>query len=80
MQWGDVKLAGLIGGVLGYLSWATLLVGAFCGFLFGAVVGVALIAVGRAGRRSTVPFGPFMIAGALFAVFAGNWVARVYPA
>lgn len=78
MQFGDVKLAGLIGGVLGFLSWSALIVGAFCGFFFGAVVGVALVALGRAGRRSAVPFGPFMIAGALFAVFAGTAVARLY--
>lgn len=78
MQFGDVKLAGLIGGVLGFLSWSTLIVGAFCGFLFGAVVGIALVALGRAGRRTAVPFGPFMIAGALFAVFAGTAVARLY--
>jgi leader peptidase (prepilin peptidase)/N-methyltransferase len=69
MGWGDVKLAGLIGLVLGYLSWLALAVGAFLGFLLGSVVGVAIIALGRAGRRTAVPFGPFMIVGALAGIF-----------
>jgi leader peptidase (prepilin peptidase)/N-methyltransferase len=72
MGFGDVKLAGLLGGLLGYLSWQTLVVGAFAGFVLGAVAGVAVIAAGRGDRKSALPFGPFMIAGALMAVFAGH--------
>ena len=75
---GDVKLAGLVGGVLAWLSWATLAVGAFAGFLLGAVVGVSLIAAGRAGRKTAVPFGPFMVAGALLAVFVAQPIADWY--
>src|SRR5262249_20339367 len=74
MAFGDVKLSGLIGGVLGYLSWWTLIVGAFLGFLLGAVVGVALMATGTAGRKAAVPFGPFMVAGALIGFFAYRWL------
>ena len=69
MGFGDVRLAGLVGGVLGYLSWSALVLGSFGGFLLGAVVGVALIALGRGGRRTAVPFGPFMVAGALVTLF-----------
>lgn len=78
MGFGDVKLAGLIGGLLGFLSVATLLVGAFAGFLLGALVGGALMAVGRAGRKTAVPFGPFMVTGALLAVFIAAPVADWY--
>jgi leader peptidase (prepilin peptidase)/N-methyltransferase len=78
MGFGDVKLAGLVGGVLAWLSWPTLAIGAFAGFLLGAVVGVALIAVGRAGRKTAVPFGPFMVTGALLAVFVAEPIARWY--
>ena len=78
MGFGDVKLAGLVGGVLAWLSWATLAVGAFAGFLLGAVVGVSLIAAGRAGRKTAVPFGPFMVAGALLAVFFAQPIADWY--
>ena len=73
MAFGDVKLSGLIGGVLGYLSWWTLVLGSFLGFLLGALVGVALMASGKAGRKTAVPFGPFMVAGALIAFFAYRW-------
>ena len=48
-----------------YLSWGAFLVAAFGGFLLGAVVGLLLIAVHRAGRRTAVPFGPFMLIASL---------------
>lgn len=76
---GDAKLAGVLGLVLGYLSVAALLVGAAAGFVFGAVVGVVLMAWGAAGRKTALPFGPFMIGGALFAVFAADAIAALYP-
>jgi leader peptidase (prepilin peptidase)/N-methyltransferase len=78
MGWGDVKLAGLLGGVLAYLSWSALLIGAFSGFLLGAVVGVAVMAAGRGSRKTAVPFGPFMIAGALLAIFFAEPLAAAY--
>jgi leader peptidase (prepilin peptidase) / N-methyltransferase len=78
MGFGDVKLAGVLGGLLGYLSWAALIVGAFAGFLLGAVAGSILIAAGRGGRKTELPFGPFMIAGALVAVFLSAPVAGAY--
>jgi leader peptidase (prepilin peptidase)/N-methyltransferase len=78
MGWGDVKLAGLLGGVLAYLSWSALLIGAFGGFLLGAVVGVAVMASGRGGRKTALPFGPFMIAGALLAIFIASPIATWY--
>ena len=53
-------------------------IGAFAGFLLGAVVGVALIAIRRGGRKTALPFGPFMIAGALLAVFVAAPVAQWY--
>lgn len=78
MGFGDVKLAGLLGLYLGWLGWSWLLVGAFCGFLLGGVVGVALLVSGRAGRKTAIPFGPYMLAGAMVAVFAAGPVATWY--
>ena len=71
MGFGDGKLAGVIGLLLGYLSWGAVVVGAFAGFFLGAVVGVAVMAVGAGGRRTALPFGPFMVLGALAAL----WIA-----
>jgi leader peptidase (prepilin peptidase)/N-methyltransferase len=78
MGFGDVRLAGVLGGVLGYLSWTALLLGAFGGFLLGAVAGVVVLAAGKGGRKTALPFGPFMIAGALVAIFAAGPLGQAY--
>jgi leader peptidase (prepilin peptidase)/N-methyltransferase len=69
MGFGDVKLSGVIGLVLGWFSWSTLAVGAFAGFFLGALVGVVVMATSPLGRKAAVPFGPFMVAGALLALW-----------
>lgn len=78
MGFGDVKLAGLLGLGLGWLGWDSLVVGAFAGFLLGGLVGAALIAVRQAGRKTAIPFGPFMLLGALLGVVAGPSIAASY--
>jgi len=78
MGFGDVKLAGLLGIYLGWLGWGSVVVGAFAAFLLGGVVGVALLASGRAGRRSAIPFGPYMLAGAMLALFAATPIVTWY--
>jgi leader peptidase (prepilin peptidase) / N-methyltransferase len=70
---GDVRLAPLLGLYLGYLNPGIVPVGLFFGFLLGAVVGVAMMALGRGDRKTALPFGPFLAAGAVIAVFAGQW-------
>jgi leader peptidase (prepilin peptidase) / N-methyltransferase len=72
MGMGDVKLSALIGLYLGYLSWGRVALGFFLAFLAGAVVGVALMVVGRAGRKTAIPFGPFMALGAILATLFGG--------
>jgi leader peptidase (prepilin peptidase)/N-methyltransferase len=78
MGFGDVKLAGVLGLYLGWLGWGPLVVGAFFGFLLGAVVGVALMATRRMTRKSRIPFGPFMLVGALLAILFGETIANAY--
>jgi leader peptidase (prepilin peptidase)/N-methyltransferase len=78
MGFGDVKLAGVLGLYLGWLGWAEVVTGAFLGFLFGGVVGAALMAVKRAGRKSQIPFGPFMLLGAFTAILWGGALADLY--
>jgi leader peptidase (prepilin peptidase)/N-methyltransferase len=67
MGWGDVKLSGLIGLYLGWFGAGPLIDGLLGGYLLAAITGIALIAARRASRKSHLPFGPFMLAGA-FAV------------
>ncbi|RBY89059.1 peptidase A24 [Blastococcus sp. TBT05-19] len=71
LGFGDVKLLGLLGLVLGWFGWGVLLAGIFLGLLVGAAVSVLLVTTGRAGWRSTVPFGPPLLAGAVLALAIG---------
>jgi leader peptidase (prepilin peptidase)/N-methyltransferase len=78
MGLGDVKLAGVIGLYLGYLGWGQLVVGGFAAFLLGAVVSIGLVVFRDAGRKSRVPFGPFMLLGVLVGIWVGHPVAHAY--
>jgi len=78
MGGGDVKLAGLVGLYLGWVGWVTLAVGAFGAFVFGGLFGVALILLRRAKRKTAIPFGPWMIAGAWAGIAVGEPVGRWY--
>jgi leader peptidase (prepilin peptidase)/N-methyltransferase len=70
---GDVRLAPLLGLHLGYIKLGIVPIGLFLGFLIGAVVGVAMMAASKAGRKTALPFGPFLAAGTVLAVFIGEW-------
>jgi leader peptidase (prepilin peptidase)/N-methyltransferase len=72
MGFGDVVLAPTLGLALGWLGWGASLVGLLSGFASGALVGVVLMTAGKAGRRSALPFGPFMLIGALIGIFVGQ--------
>jgi len=80
MGFGDVKLAGVLGLFLGWLGWGHLLLGTFLGFLASGAVGLALVATGRATLKSKLPFGPFMLLGALVAIVWGGPVVAWYVA
>lgn len=69
---GDVRLSPLLGLYLGWLSPGFVPVGLFLGFVFGAVMSVCLLVAGRAGRKTTVPFGPFLALGTVVAVLIGQ--------
>ena len=68
MGLGDVKLAASLGTLLAWFSWRLLLAGGLAGFLLGGVFAGALLVSRRADRKQAIPFGPFMIAGAVLAV------------
>jgi leader peptidase (prepilin peptidase) / N-methyltransferase len=78
MGMGDVKLAGLIGLFVGYLGWGRLLVAFFASFAAGALVGIMLMIVRRAGRKTQIPFGPFMALGAIISTLAGENLLDLY--
>jgi leader peptidase (prepilin peptidase)/N-methyltransferase len=65
---GDVRLGAVLGWYLGWLGLSLVPASMFVAFVLSAIVGVVLMIAGRAGRRTEVPFGPFLAAGALLAV------------
>jgi len=69
--YGDVRLAGVLGLVLGALGWPELYVGLLGGVLLGGIGGLALTLVNRSFRKR-FSYGPFMIAGALVAIAFGS--------
>lgn len=78
MGGGDVKLAGLLGIYLGWLGWGALAVGTLAAFVLGGIFGVALLLTRRAGPRTAIPFGPWMLAGAWIGIIFGERLARWY--
>ncbi|AMM32109.1 Type IV leader peptidase [Sinomonas atrocyanea] len=68
MGFGDVKLAGVLGLYLGFLSWEHLFWGTAAAFLLGGLYGLGLIVTRRGTAKSAIPFGPFMLAGTAIAL------------
>ena len=75
MGLGDIKMLALVGAFLG---WRGVLVTLFFGALSGAVVGVALISRGDGSMKTKLPFGTFLAAAALLALFAGQEITSAY--
>jgi len=78
MGFGDVRLAGVIGMMLGWLGLRYLFLGLFLAFLLAAVIGLVLIATRLRTRKDAVPFGPFLASGAVLAALWGHAILRVY--
>ena len=72
---GDIKLAFLMGLILGFPD---ILIALFLAFFFGAIIGIGLIISGKKTLRSEVPFGPFLVTGAFLALFFGENIIRWY--
>jgi leader peptidase (prepilin peptidase)/N-methyltransferase len=74
MGFGDVKLALLMGAVLG----RHVTVALFLGFLLGGLVGAFLLATGVKKRKDKIPFGPYLAAGSVVGVLAGEAILDRY--
>jgi len=78
MGFGDVRLAGLCGGALGWLGLGATAVGMFAGFLFACVPAVFLLARGKANRKTALAFGPYLALGTMVAVCFGRTIAHAW--
>jgi leader peptidase (prepilin peptidase) / N-methyltransferase len=73
MGGGDIKLAFVLGTMLGFVEGiGVVLVGMFLSFLVGAVAGIGVMVATGKGRKSQVPFGPFLALGTILAIFWGR--------
>lgn len=68
---GDVKLAGLLGVVLGWYGWEEVVTGTIAAFVLGGVFALVLLAWSKADRRTHLAFGPWMIAGGVVGLVWG---------
>src|SRR6266498_2836569 len=80
MGMGDVKLAALIGLVLGALGLKYVAVAAAQAIPTGGVGAIALMVFAGASRKAKVPFGPYLAAGAVAAAFLAPTIASWYTA
>lgn len=77
LGFGDVKLAGVAGGFLGWFGIAQPIAGFLLAWVLMAAVGLALILLRRVKLKASLPFGPYLIAGAVLGALFG---ARMFPA
>ena len=78
MGFGDVKLAGVLGLYLAWTGWGALVVGAFSAFVLGGVFSIGLLVFRGAGRKTAIPFGPWMLLGAFVGLAWGNDIWDAY--
>lgn len=71
---GDVKLAVVLGGALGWFGWTEVLSGIYAGFLVGGLVAVVLLARRRVRWKGHFAYGPPMMLGALLGLLTGPGV------
>lgn len=78
MGFGDVKLSGVLGLYTGWLGWDVWGAGLLLGFFLGGFFGIGLVLFKKGGRKTAVPFGPFMLVGALIAMLFGHELVNGY--
>jgi leader peptidase (prepilin peptidase) / N-methyltransferase len=75
MGGGDIKLTAMVGAFLG---WRAALLTIFLGTLSGSVIALLLLASGKKSRKDPMPFGPFLVLGAILALFWGDEIIASY--
>jgi leader peptidase (prepilin peptidase)/N-methyltransferase len=68
LGFGDVKLAAVLGFALGFAGWPAVVLGLLLPHVINGPVALVLLVLRRAGRRTALPLGPALLAGALVAL------------
>lgn len=72
---GDVKFAAMLGAFVG---WQNLLLTLILASFFGSVIGIIVMIMQGKGRKSYIPFGPFLVVGAWISIYFGDSILRAY--
>ncbi|MDI6801922.1 MAG: prepilin peptidase [Thermodesulfovibrionales bacterium] len=75
MGGGDIKMMSMVGAFMG---WKAVLLTTFIGSLTGSIVGIFLMIFKGKGRKTKIPFGPFLALGAIITLFFGGQILRWY--
>jgi leader peptidase (prepilin peptidase)/N-methyltransferase len=75
MGGGDIKMMAMVGALMG---WKSVLLTTFLGSFSGAVFGISLMILKGKGRKTKIPFGPFLALGALITLFFGQEILAWY--
>lgn len=75
MGGGDIKMMAMVGAFMG---WKAVLLTTFLGSLTGSLVGIFLMAFKGKGRKTKIPFGPFLALGSIITLFYGGEILRWY--
>jgi len=75
MGGGDIKMMAMVGALMG---WKSVLLITFLGSLFGSVWGISLMVFKGKGRKTKIPFGPFLAAGTIITLFSGQEILYWY--
>ena len=77
---GDVRLAGLCGGFLGWMGYRKVVPGFLLSFVVAGVPAALLLATRKVKRSTRVPFGPFLAAGTVITVLFGAPIIHAWSA
>jgi leader peptidase (prepilin peptidase) / N-methyltransferase len=75
MGGGDIKMMAMVGALMG---WKSVFLTTFLGSLFGSVIGIFLMVFWGKGRKTKIPFGPFLASGTLITMFFGQEIMQWY--
>ena len=75
MGGGDMKLFGVLGIVLG---WQNTLLTFFIAVFLGAIIGGVFMLIKKVKKRQAIPFGPYIVVGALISYFYGEQIVTIY--
>ncbi len=75
MGGGDIKMMAMVGALMG---WKSVLLTTFLGSLAGSLIGIFLMIFKGRGRKTKIPFGPFLALGTLITLFFGQEILLWY--